>query len=458
MKNAPRLSTLERRINALNKENDGLKKNTELRNQTISNSLFGLATNLGATAPMNSFSTLAYYNIYAPLTINWTLLTYMYKTHGILQTAIDMPVLDAIRGGIDIHSDELDPDDIKDLQDLLEEGNVLNVIGEAMVWTRLYGGGAILVNADDGLDAINPLNTKRLKRVELYAANRWEIVSQRRYNDNYNFYGTVLDKSRVLTMGGKAAPYLIRWTLQGWGMSEMERMISDFNLYERTKDVVYELLKEAKIDVFQFENFTAQLASQAGTNLTISRVQIMNQLKSFNNAIVLDAKDKFEQKQITFAGLADVQKQNMIYIASALRMPLTKLFGLSASGFNSGEDDIENYNAMVESEVRNPLRQVIRQVINLLCNLKWGREFDIAFDFKPLRVLGAVEEEQVKTSKNARYLSLYGQGLLTAQEIMGLQQSEKLVNISTEVADGADPERPDMEMEDEEGPKGESDE
>ena len=30
-----------------------------------------------------------------------------------------------------------------------------------------------------------------------------------------------------------------------------------------------------------------------------------------------------------------------------LKMPITKLFGISAAGFSSGEDDIENYNSMI---------------------------------------------------------------------------------------------------------------
>lgn len=443
VKGSSNLRALEKQVQLIERHNAALKAGTELKNTMLSNSFFSLVQGAVGQTSLNSFANLAYFNSYAPLTINWTLLTYMYKTHGILQTAIDMPVLDALRGGIDIHSDELDSDDIGDLQDLLEQGGILATIGEAMTWTRLYGGGGIIVNTDNQ-DSKQPLDLSKLREVEFYAANRWELVSPRRYSKSYDFYGEVMDSSRVLTMGGKAAPYLVRWTLQGWGMSEMERMLEDFNMYLRTKDLVYELLKEAKLDVYQFEGLTSQLASAAGTQLTQQRVQLMNQMKSYQSAVVMDVKDKFEQKQLTFSGLADIQKQNMVYIASALRMPLTKIFGLSASGFNSGEDDIENYNAMVESEVRAPLRLIIRKVLNILIWQKWGREYDFNFEFKPLRMLGAVDEETVRTSKHNRYLSLYSQGLLTAQEIMGLEQSEKMIPIESEVAGGADPEERQM--------------
>jgi phage-related protein (TIGR01555 family) len=444
-----KVGSLERQISTLSRENALLEKNIEMRNDALQNSFASLISGAANQSALGSFSNLAYYNIYAPLTINWTLLTYMYKTHGILQAAIDMPVLDALRGGVEIHSDELSTDDIKDLQDLIEQGGILSTIGEAMVWTRLYGGGAIIVNTPQKSD--QPLNTKNLDKIELYAANRWEIVSPRRYAEFYDFYGNRLHKSRVLTLGGKAAPYLVRWTLQGWGMSEMERMIEDFNLYLRTKDVIYELLREAKIDVYQFENFTAQLATQRGTQQVQNRVSIMNMAKSYQNAVIMDAKDKFEQKQITFAGLAEVMKQNQMFISSSVRIPMTKLFGMSASGFNSGEDDIENYNAMIESEVREPLRPVLRDVIGLLCIQLFDYKPDFSFSYKPLRIMSSLDEETVATQKSARFTQLYSLGLLTAQETMGLMHSEKLIPIETEVAKGAEPEPPNAAMEDVEG-------
>ena len=38
----------------------------------------------------------------------------------------------------------------------------------------------------------------------------------------------------------------------------------------------------------------------------------MNEMKNFNNALVLDKNDEYDQKQITFSGLAEVMKENRI--------------------------------------------------------------------------------------------------------------------------------------------------
>jgi uncharacterized protein len=428
-------ASLAKTIQLLERQNSLLQKSSA--GAALNNSLFSLVQDSGIQSPLNSFNNLAYFNVYSPITINWTLLTFMYKTHGIVQTAIDMPVLDAFRGGVELVSKEMDADNIHDVKEKLENDGILGLFGNATVWARLYGGGAVIVNDGDDMDT--PLRMEKGKDFKLYAANRWELVATKRHSEYYSFYGVRVHHTRVLTIAGKEAPYLIRWTLQGWGMSEIERMIEDFNMYLRTKDVVYELLREAKIDVFKFNNFTDQLLTSAGTSMVESRIQLMNRIKSFQNAVILDKEDEFDQKQITFTGLAEVAKQNMIYIASALRMPLTKLFGLSATGFNSGEDDIENYNAMVESEVREPSKPHLRKLIDLLCIHLFGETYDFQLSFKPLRVLSTKEEEEVNTSKLNRYMSLYNAGLLTAQETMQIVQNEKLIPIESAVASGEEP-------------------
>ena len=50
---------------------------------------------------------------YNPITLNRILLSYSYLTFGIIQTFIDQPVEDGLRGGVDIECDQLSEDDIR---------------------------------------------------------------------------------------------------------------------------------------------------------------------------------------------------------------------------------------------------------------------------------------------------------------------------------------------------------
>ena len=88
---------------------------------TLNNSLSSLVEGATQQSRLTALTPILANNLYYPVTLNYLFLMYAYKTHGILQTAIDMPVLDAFRGGLDISSKELDSEDIEEFCHWLEE-------------------------------------------------------------------------------------------------------------------------------------------------------------------------------------------------------------------------------------------------------------------------------------------------------------------------------------------------
>ena len=154
--------------------------------------------------------------------------------------------------------------------------------------------------------------------------------------------------------------------------------------------------------------------------------------KNYVNALILDSEEDYQQKTLTFTGLAEVMQQNRIGIASSLRMPMTKLFGLSASGFNTGESDLENYNQMVESEVRARIKPGVRQMIRIACGVLFGYVPRFTVEFPSLRVLTALQEEEVKNAKYNRLTGFYDRALMDSEEAM--QEAQKGDIITTETA------------------------
>lgn len=439
-------------MNALLREqNIALRNNIEMRKSTgVTNSLASMSGLMGpmgsfAQTPITSFNPMIQNNVYAPLTIDWKVLQDAYKTHGVIQTMVDMPVLDALRGGINIRSKQLGEDNISLLTDTLQKKGVLGVIGSAFNWTRLFGGGALIMSTNRPME--EPFDSKDLARdgrIEFYAANRWELMSAWRTSPSYNFYGKTIDASHVITMCGKEAPYTLRWQLAGWGMSELERVLEDFNTYIRIKNVIYELLYEAKVDVYKFKDFANQMLSAEAEAATNRRMQITNAQKSYNAAVLLDSEDDFLQRQVSFSGLAEIYREARIEMASATRIPLRKLFGISASGLSadaSGDTDTENYNAMIESEVREPLRPVIRRVLDVLCVALFGDTYDdIDFEFSPLRMMSAKEEEEINTSKFNRMMTLFDRGLIDADTLGDMLSKEKLLDTDVSLEEPPEPE------------------
>lgn len=389
------------------------------------------ASSVTGGSSLSGYGTTSFSNNYSLITLNRIVLTYLYAGNGLFQTAVQLPIQDGLSKRIIIESAQISPEEIDEVMDWLEEKNVWQYLEDAKSWERVFGGGGIVLNTDQ--DPEKPLNLRRLKNapIEFYDFDRWQISAKASNFDEYLGYddmtkaekvffnGQGIDSSRVIFMIGKKAPSYIRQQLRGWGMSEGERMLRDLNNYLKTQDVLYEILDESKIDVYKIEGLANKLLTSGGTHSIAARIKAANEVKSYVNALVLDAKEEYEQKTLTFAGLADVMRENRIGVASSLRMPMTKLFGLSASGFSTGESDMDNYNEMVASNIQSPLRPAIRRCIELACANLWGYVPEFRFKFPPLKVIPALEAEQIKASEVNRVCMLFDRGLVTDGKAIG---------------------------------------
>lgn len=402
------------------------------------NSLDGFAENVGGWglpfrnpfAPQNSRLDTMFINTRWALITNFrSILSEAYAEYGIVQTLVDQPVADAFRTGYTIKTDQLDDSQKRQLYYYIEMNRINEIIMEAFNWSRLFGGAGIIINTDQNPSTeIDYTKITKDSRLEFIAADMWELYTDvPMWNpwenmdmaQMYNYYGMRLNRTRVLPIMGKKAPSFIRNRLRGWGMSELERVVRSINSYLKNQDLIFELLDEAKIDVYQLNGFNTAMLTQQGTKAAEKRVQTANTLKSYLNALVLDTTDKYEQKQLSFNGLSEILNQIRQGVAADLKMPLTKLFGVSAAGFNSGEDDIENYNSMIESEVRSKAKPVVIMVLGVICQKLFGFiPNDMTIDFKSLRILSAEQEENMKNSRFNRLIEAVANGLATPEQFM----------------------------------------
>lgn len=414
--------------------------------------------------PLSSGQTLYQSLNYNPIiTLNRVAVTQAYMTHGILQTAIDVPVLDAFRGGLDITSQELDDEDINELNNYLRESKTLHEVKDVFRWSRLYGGAGLIINVSQ--DPLGPLNWNYVDYPDLplsfIAADRWELILNviqiNEVEFPYNYYGQPLRKDRVMRVIGKEAPSFLRPRLQGWGMSEFERMIRDINQFVKGQNAMFQLMDEFKIDVFKMMGFNSTVLSDLARGKVSKRLMYLNYVKNYHRALILDTDDDFVQKQLSLSGWGEVFKQIMIGMSAAVRMPMSKLFGFTAtSGLSANTDDLENYNAMVESEIREPALDILYPVVRACCRHLFGFEpQDLKIGFQSLRVIGPVEEEEIRTSKQNRLMQLYQADLLTAEEFFEAMRQEEIFMMETEVGEGLREPTPiaHMEQGNDSGPK-----
>ena len=421
--------------------------------EQLTNSLTDLTGRVadGVINQLNKFQTLERNVNPQMISLNRALLSDLYVNHGIIQTLSDQPVDDAFSKGFEIKTGMINEDEIKQLEKHLMDCGAIEAVIQGFKWNRLFGGAGIILIDDSSLD--KPLNLKHQtdkSNAYYYAADNWELVKpyyrsegqqlaedvKEFKEDDLLFYGKWVHPSRVLQMKGKTAPSLPRQKLRGWGMSEVERVIRSFNQYLKNNNVIFELLDEAKVDVFKIKEFNTALLTAQGTGNVEKRIQLGNQLKNYLNALVMDSDDEYEQKQMQFSGLGEMLQEIRVGIASDLKIPLTKLFGLSASGFNSQESDLENYNSMIESSVRRPAHDVLKKVIEVEAYRLFQVELeDIEIDFPSLRYLSTEQEEQVKNNQFDRLQRTYELGLIDIKGFKEAANKASLLPVKIDIND-----------------------
>ena len=374
---------------------------------------------------------------------------------GLVQTVCCVPVDDALRGGVDVTSKQLTPEQLEILHDCVEREDDMSKIATTEYWTRLFGGGGTMILTDQ--DPMTPLDIAAISPetpLEFRAVDMWELYFDLQNTEGYDsaiqdekfefysYYGTKVHKSRVLKRKGISAPSFLRPRLRGWGFSVVEAMVRSVNQYLEGTDLIYELIGEAKIDVYGIKNLTNTLLAPNGTQSVARRIQLANQQKDYQHALVMDSEDNYTQKQLTFSGLAEVMNQVRMQLASDLRMPISKLFGIASSGFSSGEDDIEVYNSMIESTIRSKVKLHILQVLELRCQKLFGYiPSDLSISFKPLRMLSSDKEDLVKTGKFTRVLQAMQAGMISLEEARNACNKDDLLEIHLDnenLMEGAD--------------------
>lgn len=426
------------------------RKNTNTVNNGLSNALDIPPVGGAWENPLTNAGTLMY-NINAwYYTFDWMLLTNAYKCIGFIQTAINQIVDDAFRNeGLIIDTKTLDTEELEQLRQALEDNGDLEAVKDAIRWGQLYGGGTVMAFTDQNPEL--PLDEKQLKgkRLKFVASDRWhcttdgvnvEIAKKFRYTTSPDTTGTTifeLDSSRVGIFSGLKCPDHIRLIMQGWGLSIFEAIISPLTQYLKSMSVALELLDEAKIDVIKILDLANTLMSPDGEAIIKRRLALVTQNKNYKSSIAMDAQDEYQQKQITFSGLPDMIEKIQYLVCSALKRPYSKVFGKGSSGFSSGEDDLENYNTIVDSEIRTPATQLIKWVVDLRCLQLFGRKLpDFSPKWKPLRVMSEKDEAEIKSKKLADYLQLVDRQIMTKQQCAQHLTEDAIVLFSPEEISG----------------------
>lgn len=423
----------------------GRKKNTVENGLAEATMGYGYSVTQGINSP---------FTIYANatnqlLSLNWVELANTYKSNGFCRIAVDLPVSDAFRdGGFDLDSDTLTADELNKLMEKMSDEGDIEKLQDCIRFGRLYGGSAIIVNVDGKTERPLVLENLKDKDIEFIPVDRWQCYATSGsvqltpsfvLQDSTHKDGDLLtyDKSKVLVYTGKLAPYYLRQMLAGWGMSIFESVIPQLKEYIKANGVILELLDEAKIDILKIDGLSQILLSEGGTAKIQKRLQIAADNKNYKSMLAMDKEDDYQQKQLSFSGIDRMLEKIFLLICASMRLPYAKVFGRSANGLGTGESvDIENYNAMVDTEIRQPATKILKKMIDIRCFQLFGRKIDdLIVKWKPLKVLSEAETQNIESQQIKNLLDLLNAGILTKKQVAEQLTQKQIILFSNEEID-----------------------
>lgn len=241
---------------------------------------------------------------------------------------------------------------------------------EAATWASVYGD-AMVIAVTDSEDMESPLeDTESIVRFIVLDKTGYtpmtnniedDITSPlfgkpRMYRINVGPGDTLIHASRVHRIqAGKRSIKETNTVAGKYGRSDIQPIYQPLINYLSTAINISDIVDQSKTDVLSIEGFNQAIA--AGLEQQFVEVALaMKSIRSSTDALMIDSTANYDQKEMTFAGLVEILKAQRDDLAGACNRPLTRLFGQSAAGFASGEEDNQNYYETISSLQESRLR------------------------------------------------------------------------------------------------------
>lgn len=318
----------------------------------------------------------------------------------------------------------------------------------ALEYRRAYGGGAVLVGVDDGLDPKLPVDESKIKAVRwLTVLRASECPASRYYADPrkpkygepelYRLQPVVMStgteapasqlpfevhESRVIPFCGVWVSPNHRQERQGWGDSTFTRVFATLSDFGMSWGSVGLLVQDYSQAIWKVKGLSEIIASNSSDKVK-KRIEAMDMSRSVARAMIMDAdNEEFSRNTSSFTGLPEVMDRFAQRLAAALEMPVDLLMGTAPAGLNNtGNSTMRFWYDTVDArraEARPQYETLIRYLMLAREGDFKGKEPDNwCVQERPL--WQPTEDEKVKTrNTQAQSDKIYvDAGVLTPEEV-----------------------------------------
>ncbi len=341
-------------------------------------------------------------------------LEYAYRSNPWAAKVVDIPADDMMREGWAF--DDAD-EDCQAFEAEVKRLNVEECVKDTLINARLYGG-AYIYMSDGSEDVSLPLSgpiafIKAMTCYELHPLSLELDLSSPRYGEPSAYTaaigtgGLYIDPSRVIPVIGKKIPRRSKVNTYAYeiGDSVLETVLESIKDATSTQQGIATLVQEAKVDVFKIDGFMKKIANKIQEQAFLQRFSLVQRMKSNNGSVVLDTKDEYEQKQVNFAGLTDIELLLLQIVSGSADIPATRFLSQSPSGMNAtGDSDIRNYYDSLSAKQESKLRPCLNILFDAIAE-GMGKPAP-EYTFKPLWQMDEAQKSEI-AHRNAQTAVAY---------------------------------------------------
>lgn len=282
---------------------------------------------------------------------------------------------------------------------------------EAIAYSRAYGGGAILVGANDGqkdwskpldlkkvisIDWLTTLEPRELAPYAVYSNPKaakygetaiWQLTTNTPGNpvevDRADINHTMLvHESRLIIFQGVKVSRDQVSLRAGWGDSVYTRskpVLRDYNIGWSSAGI---LVHDFSIAVMKMKGLSEMVSVDAQKKL-LARMAAVALGQSVARLTLIDKEEEFGRQTTNLTGLPDLLEKFCQQLAAAFDVPVTLLMGISPAGMNAtGESDVRMFYDRIASAQIEILEPALRAIYRLIFKalgipepMEWSLEF-----------------------------------------------------------------------------------
>ena len=237
--------------------------------------------------------------------------------------------------------------------------------------------------------------------------------------------------SRVIKMIGRKLPYWEEIAENYWGASELEHVYTELKKRDDTSANISFLIFLANIRVFSMEGLGQMITmgDQQSLQKVYEAMQQMNRLMCNSGTLAIDKDDSFTMQGYSFTGINDIYESFMLDISGAAEIPVDKLFGRSPSGFNNGEETLQNYYDTIQEKQETYVRPALEKLLKIVTMSTLGKiPDDMEVVFNPVRRPSSMEKADLAQKNTQPILDAYQAGVIGKGTV--LRELKQQANIS----------------------------